>query len=110
MIWVKQNDTRPPASTVLSRGTTIVNLTTATSVTFKMRMNNSVGVLKVDSAAVVLDAIAGSVEYQWSVGDTDTKGTFAAEWEVLWNDGTKETFPTITADFVRIQADLDGGI
>jgi hypothetical protein len=107
MINVKQNDTRPAASTSLTRGTTIVDLTLATSVTFRMRMQNKVDI-SVEGAAVILDAVLGSVEYRWATGETDTVGMYDAEWEVLWNDSTVETFPTIGQDLVRIGGNLDG--
>lgn len=106
MIYVKQNDRRPAAPATLKRGTTVVDLTQATSVTFKMRGLNQIE-LTTDRAAVVLDAAAGSVEYRWEAADTDTAGTFLAEWEVLWSDGTTETFPTIDYDIVQISSDLD---
>jgi hypothetical protein len=107
MIFVKQGDRRPAAPATLKRGTTVVDLTLATSVTFKMRPVRDL-TLKVDAAATVLVAASGTVEYRWISGDTDTAGTFYAEWEVLWSDGTPETFPTINHDIVVIRPDLDG--
>lgn len=106
MIHLKQNDQKPAATTTLSRGTTVVDLTNATSVTFKMRQHGS-NVLKVDAAAVVTDAVNGEVEYRWVSGDTDSSGDYYAEWQVLWNDGDLETFPTLTYDIVVIHGDLD---
>ena len=107
MIYVKQNDRRPAAPAILKRGGTIVDLTSATSVTFKMRRINSLD-LKVDNSAYVTDASAGAVEYRWAAIDTDTSGEYLAEWEVLWSDGTTETFPTVDYDIVLITSDLDG--
>ena len=107
MIYVKQNDTRPPAYAALRRGTTPVVLTTATSVTFKMTRLGRVD-KKVDAAATILNADTGEVEYRWFSSDTDESGQYAAEWEILWNDGTVETFPTIDFDYVLITDDLDG--
>ena len=108
MIEVKQNDRRPAASTTLLRGEEVVSLVDATSVTFKMRPQTGV-TKKVDSVANIMDATGGQVEYRWVLGDTDTVGTFLAEWEVVWNDGTPETFPTRDYDIVVIYSDLDGG-
>lgn len=104
---IKQNDRRPQAATILKRGTTVVDLTLASSVTFIMRNPYKTGDPKVRSSAVILDAEAGSVEYRWLSGDTDTPGEWFAEWEVTWGDGTTETFPTVGYDFVLIQGDLD---
>lgn len=107
MIFVKQGDRRPAAPATIKRGTTVVDLTLATSVTFKMRHFNLAG-LTVDAEANVLSAEDGTVEYRWIAGDTDLAGDYYAEWEVLWSDGTKETFPTIDYDIVHISGDLDG--
>lgn len=107
MINIKQNDTRPAAATILSRGDVIVDLTQATSVTFKMREQGRLD-LKVNAGATITDMTGGAVEYRWSIGDTDTVGMYDAEWEVLWADNTVETFPTLATDIVRIGGDLDG--
>jgi len=107
MINVKQNDRKPAAPATIKRGDTVVNLTTATSVTFKLRPMRRVD-LTVDAAATVLVAASGTVEYRWAAGDTDDAGQYYAEWEVLWNDGTTETFPTMGYDVCVIHADLDG--
>lgn len=107
MITVKQNDRRPPASQTLKRGTTVVPLTDATGVTFKMRYEGKKD-LKVNTAASIVDAANGGVKYNWQEGDTDTPGVYYAEWEVIWSDGTPETFPTLGYEIVLITGDLDG--
>ena len=106
MIYVKEGDTRPAGSTVLTRGQQLVDLTLAAAVTFKMREQTS-NPLKVDAAAVVTDAVNGEVEYRWAPGDTDQPGTFYAEWEVAWGDGTIETFPTLGFDVVLVDASVE---
>jgi len=110
MIYVKQNDTMPMASTTLLRGTVVVDLTLATEVRFKMVLRGAnAGNLKVDGvASVVGSPTDGVCTYQWVTGDTDQPGTYGAEWEVTWDDGRVETFPTIGVDFVSIRPDLDG--
>jgi len=107
MIFVKRGDRRPTAPATIKRGSTVVDLTTATSVTFKMRPIDRLD-LTVNAAANVLVAASGTVEYRWAVGDTDLAGDYYAEWEVLWSDGKTETFPTIDFDIVHIAGDLDG--
>ena len=103
---VKQNDRRPAPSTVLKRGEVIVDLTTATSVTFHMREFGRVED-KVDSAATIVGApTLGAVEYQWAVGDTDIAVNYRAAWTVLWADGTEETFPTVSFDVVAVGSNL----
>ena len=107
IINIKQGDRRPAAEVSLTRGGSPVVLDQAASVTFKMRYQGQKA-LVIDSSAVVTDPIEGTVEYRWSVGDTDVPGTYEAEWEVLWLDGTPETFPTLGTDIVVIHGDLDG--
>lgn len=107
MIEVKQNDRRPPASTTLLHGEEVVSLVEAVSVTFKMRPQTGV-TKKVDGLATITDAAGGQVEYRWEDGDTDTPTTYFGEWEVIWGDGTPETFPTLSYDIIHIYPDLDG--
>ena len=106
MMNMKQNDRRPAMPVTIKHGTVIVSLVEATSVQFKMRPSWGTD-LKVDAPAEITNAADGEVEYRWAVGDTDTVGEFLVEWEVLWADGTTETFPTIDFDRVVIHDDLD---
>lgn len=108
MIFVKQNDRRPAAPATIKRGSDVVDLSTATSVTFRMRERNRME-MKVEAVAVVTDAVNGEVEYRWAEGDTDTAGTFYADWRIVWSDSTTETFPTLDHDVVLIRPDLNPG-
>jgi hypothetical protein len=107
MISIKQGDRRPAAPATLKHGSTVVDLTLATSVTFLMTEQSETQ-LRIRAAAVVLDAVNGTVEYQWAPGDTDIPGKYWVEWEVLWSDSTTETFPTVIPDVAIIYGDLDG--
>lgn len=91
---IKQGDTSPSIAYTLYRpdGTTVENLT-GSSVKFVMASENSIGTAKVKADAVVVDATAGEVRYDWATGDTDTAGAFVSEWEVTRADGSIETFP-----------------
>lgn len=60
-----------------------VNLTGMT-VTFQM---SRAGVNKVATAATVLSAASGLVQYAWAAADVDTPGVFFFKWQV--SDGTK---------------------
>jgi hypothetical protein len=109
MLYVKQGDRRPAATQTLTRGGVVIDLTLATGVTFKMReRGRAQGDLKVNTAASIADAVNGVVSYGWQTGDTDTPGTYYAEWEVVWNDGTQETFPTLGYEPVLVTGDNDG--
>lgn len=105
---MKANDRLPLFRVVLKRGGGVLDLTNASGVDFIMRLavGNDLAV-KINKPAVIADAVNGVVQYEWAVGDTDTPGAFAAEWEVTWNDGKTETFPTKAYNSVEITADLD---
>ena len=53
------------------------------------------GAVKIEADAIVIDATAGVVRYNWLPEDTDTAGTFQAEFEVTYTDGSVETFPNL---------------
>lgn len=91
----------------MKRGTTVVDLTTAAAITFKMRLMRQQELTVESSAIVVGDPTLGQVEYRWAVGDTDEAGEYFAEWYVLWADSTTETFPTLNHDVVLVSAAID---
>jgi hypothetical protein len=98
--YIKQNDTVPSIRATLQNGNgDPVDLINAT-VRFHMRAigaNNTT----VDAAAVVVSAEAGIVQYNWIADDTDTIGSYQAEFEVTYPDSTVETFPN--DGYVRIE-------
>lgn len=88
--YLKKGDTLPRISATLKNSDgTPVNLTGAT---VKFRMRAPGGPLKVDGAAVVVDAAAGKVRYDWTGADTNTEGLFHAEWPVTFGSDV-ETIP-----------------
>jgi len=103
--FIKQNDTSPVFQAKL-RGPTGFgeNLTGAQSVIFKMA--NSVQEVKVSQAVSIDDAANGLVSYEWQTGDTDTSGTFFAEFEVIKADGRRETFPNTNPINIVIKRDV----
>lgn len=98
---IKQNDRRPYATKELG-----FDLSDVSGITFKMRLRGKID-LTVNSAAVITDESAGSIEYRWAAGDTILPGLYNNEWEVLFSDGTTQTFPTLPVDVVLILSDLD---
>ena len=103
--FIKQNDTSPVfQATLRGPAGSGENLAGAQSVTFKMA--NSVQEVKVSQPVTIDDAANGIVSYEWQVGDTDTSGTFFAEFEVVKSDGKRETFPNTDPINVIIKKDV----
>ena len=99
---LKAYDRLPSIQATLS-----ADLTTAVSVDFIMRPAAG-GTVKVNADAVIVDAAEGVVRYDWEAADTDTAGSYKAEWEVHWPSSKTQTFPTATYHTIDILADLDG--
>lgn len=93
---MRQNDTAPfLQATLKDENGLAVDLTGAT-VVFSMR-DASTQTLKVnESTANVTSPTDGEVQYEWNTGDTDTVGSYEAEFEVTYSDSTIETFPNTT--------------
>lgn len=97
---IKKNDTSPALEYTLSPA---VDLTGA-SVRFHMRSRG--GALKVDAAASITTPTPGIVQYDFLAVDTDTVGTYEAEFEVTYADNTIETFPNSGYLIVNISDDI----
>jgi len=77
-------------------------LLTGASVQFQMMDMN--GATVVDAAGVVLDA-DGIVAYEWAEGDSDTPGTYRAEFKITFSDSLVQHYPS--AGFIVVQIDAD---
>lgn len=98
--YLKQNDTSPTLDAILTDANgTVVDVTDAT-VRFHM-LKIGATTLKIDAAASVIDGAAGHVRYALQNGDTDTPGTYKAEYQVTFPDGSIETFKN-TPDQLRV--------
>jgi hypothetical protein len=103
---IKAHDRLPSISAQFKTNGAAVNLSTATSVNFIMRVKGGTTVA-INAPATVVNASAGTVRYDWAAGDTNAPGDYEAEWQVTWATGIKQTFPTLTYHTVAVLADLD---
>jgi len=105
MFYIKQNDTSPAIQATLKDvDGNVVDLSGAT-VRFHMRKQGST-TAKVDAAATIVDDVGGIVRYNWTSANTDTVGTYQAEFEVTYVDDTVETFPNATYLKVKVIDDI----
>lgn len=103
---VKQGDTFPTLTDVLTYSDdSPANLTNAT-VTFVMRSLAASAPLALTGTVTVYNATAGGVSFTPSAQDTSTPGMYMANWVVDWNDGTQMTFPTIGYLWVSVEENL----
>lgn len=90
--YLKQNDTAPSIRATLKDGSGSAIDLTGASVRFHMK--DLAGTVKIDTDATVISpATSGIVQYNWTGSDTDTAGTYYAEFEVTYSDSTVESFP-----------------
>jgi hypothetical protein len=103
-VTIKRGDTRNCIKAVLkdARGAP-VDLTDC-SVDFHMAPLNRSAIIS--RAAHIQDAAAGEVWVVWVPGETDTAGIYRAEFEVIYEDGRRETFPNANYISIRILGDL----
>ena len=102
---LKQNDTSPAISAVLKDSAgAVIDLSSASAV-FHMKAVGA-STLKVDASASVTDPENGAIQYDWASGDTDTPGTYYAEFQVTYTDGSVESFPNTENLIVTIIPEL----
>jgi len=98
--YIKQNDTSPALLATLQDADGIAVNITGAAIRFHMRQIGSTAV-DVDAAAVIVTALDGLVRYDWQAADTATIGSYQAEFEVTYSDGTIETFPN--DGYIRVE-------
>ena len=108
--YLKANDTLPSLTATLqdSAGTAL-NLSTVSGITFTMK-NLADNTLKINSATASIQSPAskGQVSYTFTSSDTDTAGTYLAEFELTYDNGSIFTVPTQGALSVVILEDYNG--
>lgn len=104
MVVLKRNDTKKPLKAVLSNESGPIDLTGCT-VRFIMS-DTMTKVMKINREALIQDAVNGTVWVVFEDGETDTPGTYKAEFKVTYTDFRKETFPDNGYILVEILKDL----
>lgn len=103
-VTLKRGDTRRAIRAVLKDADgDPVNLTDC-SVSFHMAP--LLRPVTVNRAAHIKNADAGEVWVVWVPGETDTSGIYRAEFQVVYLDGRRETFPNGGYISIRILDDL----
>ena len=97
--FIKQNDTAPILQASLKDANDQIITLTGATVQFKMRAVSSTTAL-INSSATIVDADSGSVKYEWVANDTQTAGSYFAEFQVTFAGGRIETFPN--GEYIQI--------
>jgi len=98
--YIKQNDTSPVLLATLQDADGNAIDVTGGSIRFHMRQIGSTAVV-VDEEAIIVTPLEGIVRYNWQAADTDTIGSYQAEFEVTYADASIETFPN--DGYIRVQ-------
>ena len=104
--YVKKNSTGLSIASTLTSSNAADNLSSASAVSFKMRLVGD-SALKVDGSGTVISATSSeiSVKYDWTGTDLDTTGDYDAEWWVTLGGKTVK-FPGEGYDRVVVEGDL----
>lgn len=109
-VTIKQHDTRPVLTRYLIQSvagaTSPVDLTSVSSIGFKMR-HTSAPVVLVTGVASIVTVSSAYVAYKWATTDNATSGIYNAEYELTYTDGGIETVPNDTYFSIEVVDDLD---
>jgi hypothetical protein len=103
-VIIKRGDTRNCIKAVLKDASGAPVDLTDCSVSFHMAPLNRPAVIS--RAAHIENAATGEIWLVWAPGETDIAGIFRAEFEVVYQDGRRETFPNNGYISLLIQNDL----
>jgi hypothetical protein len=95
MFIVKQGDLFPPIdATVRDANDAVVDVSGAT-VKFSMRDSRDPGSIKIAlGTGQVVDGVTGAIRYAFGADDSDTPGTYEAEFQVTPTTGASMRIPT----------------
>lgn len=103
-IYLKQHDTEP-LDVTLGRGGRGKPLDVSDDVQFFMRLRGAAEPL-IQGECTVLDGPHGKVRYAFLPGELDTIGTYDAEWQVTFTDGSDGTWPKRGYKTIIVTPDL----
>ena len=104
--YIKQNDTAPSLEVVLTSSSGRAKpMTEAATVSFNMSTDAGVNVVS-QGVGTIVNSAKGIVAYTWQTGDTSNTGIHNAEFQVTYNNGQIETFPTSGYIKVIIKGEL----
>lgn len=93
VFYIKQGDRSPGLGAFCRFADGTAQDLTACTVVFSMRKRGTTTAKVSAASAVIVAAATGEVRYDWGTTDTDTNGTYDAEFEVTLGSGRKITFP-----------------
>jgi hypothetical protein len=103
-VIIKRGDTHNCIKAVLKGANGSVVDLTGCEVKFHMAPLNRPAVIS--RAAHIENAATGEIWLVWAPGETDTAGVYRAEFEVVYQDGRRETFPSNGYISIQILDDL----
>lgn len=102
--YIKRGDTRPSIGGYCRDSLGNPVSLSGASVKFNMYIKGSAP--KVNASATIADQNSGRVRYDWSAEDTDTAGTYYAEFQVTFSSGKIETYPNDSFIIIHITEDV----
>jgi hypothetical protein len=100
-LTIKQGDTWPPLVSTLEENGAAIDLTTAVSVTMRIK---STGLTLSNLACSIDTPASGVVSYTWADGDTDVPGTYTVDFVIDWDDDKLQTAPNDSEKSLVIRA------
>lgn len=89
---IGQGARRPILYATLTQAGEPLDLTGASSVTFRGRLQDGTTVFS--GTCTIITAADGEVSYSWAANDTATPGTYIVEFSITWSTGITQTIPT----------------
>lgn len=103
---IKRGDTWPPMVLHIMAGKDPLPLGSAAEIRVIIKKQGGSGIML--GPVAITDVGTSEVTYMWQPGDTNAAGTYRAEAEILWSNGSVQTVPAAGYEEIRINEDLGG--